>query len=158
MRATRFNHVSIPASDTSASVRFYVELFAMQELPTPIFSGLPVRWLRLGDQQLHVFESAKTAHHAQHFALDVDDFEAFYWHAKELDVFDADVFGSHLRHHPAGWVQLYLRDPFGNLVEVNWPDAGSLSEALLAESVDLDESVPQAGAAAIATLYPAEGA
>jgi YD repeat-containing protein len=151
--ATRFNHVSIPTTDLDASARFYVELFGLRELPAPLFGGLPVRWLEAGGQQLHLFQSDAGAHREQHFAFDVDDFEALYRRVRELGLLDAETFGAHLRRHPAGWLQLYLRDPSGNLIEVNWPDASTLSEELLADSVDLDELVPQAGAAATATLY-----
>jgi catechol 2,3-dioxygenase-like lactoylglutathione lyase family enzyme len=151
----RFNHVSIPSSDLDASVRFYVEVFGLHEVPAPLFGGLPVRWLQAGDRQLHLFHSEVEAHPEQHLSFDVDDFEAFYWNVRERGITDAETFGSHLRRHPAGWLQLYLRDPCGNLIEVNWPDADVLSDELLAESVDLDELVPQAGAAATATLYTA---
>ena len=36
-------------------MRFYEELFGMERLPTPNF-GLKIRWLGLGDQQLHLFD------------------------------------------------------------------------------------------------------
>ena len=124
MRATRINHVSIFANDLEESARFYEELFGAERLPTAKFPQGRVLWLKLGEQQLHLFESDDddpTMHH--HFGLDVDDFDAVYAKAKELGVLDTDAFGSPLRSHPAGWVQLYLRDPAGNLVEVDWPDA-----------------------------------
>jgi len=55
MRATRFNHVSVHARNLGHSVRFYVDVFGMERLPTYTFA-LPVRYVRLGDLQLHVFE------------------------------------------------------------------------------------------------------
>ena len=55
--------------------------------------------------------------------------------------------------HPAGWVQLYLRDPAGNLVEVDWPDASTLSPETRAEMTQLESVVHQEGDAAAATLY-----
>jgi YD repeat-containing protein len=54
--------------------------------------------------------------------------------------------------HPAGWVQLYLRDPAGNLVEVDWPDQATLSPETLADATELDG---QEGEAATATLFTA---
>ena len=54
MRARGFTHVSISATDLEESVRFYEAFFAMEEVPSPDFSG-PVRWLRVGDLQLHLF-------------------------------------------------------------------------------------------------------
>jgi len=55
MPATNLNHASVCATDLEASTRFYVELFGMEELPTPNF-GFPVRWLRVGEHQFHIFE------------------------------------------------------------------------------------------------------
>jgi hypothetical protein len=90
-------------------------------------------------------------HH--HFGFDVDDFDAVYARAKELGVLDGDAFGTPLRSHPAGWVQLYLRDPAGNLLEVDCPDATALAPSTLADVVPLESTAPQEGEAALATLY-----
>jgi hypothetical protein len=60
-----------------------MDLFGMDRLPSPNFSQ-PVAWLRLGEQQLHLFESESPAPRSHHFALDVDDFEVAYRKAKEL--------------------------------------------------------------------------
>jgi lactoylglutathione lyase len=154
MRATRINHVSIFATDLEESARFYEKLFGAERLPTAKFPQGPVLWLKLGDQQLHLFESARnepTLRH--HFGMDVDDFEAVYEKAKGLGVLDTDAFGASLRGHPMGWVQMYLRDPAGNLVEVDWPDASTLDPALLAEMTPLESTARQVGQAAEATLY-----
>jgi YD repeat-containing protein len=155
MRATRINHVSIVADDLDESARFYEELFGMTRLPTPKFTQ-PVQWLRLGEQQLHLFESDEDAPTPrQHVSFDVVDFDAVYAKAKEMGILDTRAFGSPLRTHPAGWVQLYLRDPAGNLLEVDWPDATTLSPDTLADALSLEESVEQVGDAARATLYHA---
>jgi YD repeat-containing protein len=154
MRATRVNHVSIYARDLEESARFYEELFGAQRLPTAMFPQGRVLWLALGGQQLHLFESDDddpTLHH--HFGIDVDDFDAVYARAKALGVLDTVAFGAPLRSHPAGWVQLYLRDPAGNLVEVDWPDASTLAPDTRAELLPLERTVPQEGEAAEATLY-----
>jgi catechol 2,3-dioxygenase-like lactoylglutathione lyase family enzyme len=154
MRATRVNHVSIFANDLEESARFYTELFGAERLPTAKFPQGRVLWLKLGDQQLHLFESDDddpTMHH--HFGMDVDDFDAVYAKAKELGVLDTEAFGTPLRSHPSGWVQLYLRDPAGNLIEVDCPDVSTLDEATLADVIGLETSIAQDGDAARATLY-----
>lgn len=147
--------MSVHAVDMEESIRFYTELFGMERLPSPNFDH-PVEWLRLGDQQLHLFlrEDSKAAPAFHHLALDVDDFDAVYAKAKELGILSSDAFGASLRGHPTGWVQLYLRDPAGNLVEVDWPDASTLSPETLAEMTPL---ASQEGAAAVATLYHSTG-
>ena len=57
MKATGLNHVSITAPDLEASIRFYTQVFGMEELPAPKFAGQAVAWLRLGDQQLHLMSA-----------------------------------------------------------------------------------------------------
>ena len=155
MRAVRFNHVSIHADDLEASTRFYEELFGMEPIPTPAFRQR-VRWLALGDQQLHLFlrEGTEPPRH-HHIGLDVDDFEAVYAKVKERGLLDGETWDHPLRVHPTGWVQMYLRDPAGNLVEVDWPDASTLDPALAAELHPLEDDAPQTGEAARATLYHA---
>ena len=131
MRATGFTHVSIGATDLEESVRFYRDFFGMEEVPSPDFSG-PVRWLRVGGLQLHLFLDDSPAPERHHFALDVDDFEAAYRKAEELGVRDGDRFST-VRELPDGAVQMYLRDPSGNLVEVNWPDVNTLDREVIPE-------------------------
>jgi YD repeat-containing protein len=151
MRASRINHVSIVANDLEESARFYEELFGMERVPTAKFAQ-PVLWLRLGEQQLHLFirQDGKPML-GQHFGMDVDDFDAVHAKAKELGILDTGTFGASMRSHPSGWVQMYLRDPAGNLVEVDWPDASTLAPETLAHVTLLDK--PQEGEAATATLY-----
>ena len=88
-----------------------------------------------------------------HFGVDVDDFEAVYLKAKELGVLDSSAWGSPVREHPTGWVQMYVRDPAGNLIEVDWPDASSLDRSVVTDIRRLEDDVPQTGDAVAATLY-----
>jgi catechol 2,3-dioxygenase-like lactoylglutathione lyase family enzyme len=153
MPATRINHVSIVADDLEESARFYEELFGMERIPTAKFSS-PVLWLRLGEQQLHLFtsdEDPPTPRH--HLGIDVDDFEAVYVKAKAMGLLDSQTFGPPIREHPAGWVQMYIRDPARNLVEIDWPDATVLDRSVVTEISKLEDDVEQTGESARATLY-----
>jgi len=151
--ALRINHVSIHANDLEESARFYGELFGMRRIPTASFRQ-PVLWLALGDQQLHLFlRDDVEAPRAHHVAIDVDDFVAVYREAKQRGVLDGDTWAERARYHPAGWVQMYIRDPAGNLVEVDWPDVSTLDPEIVAELAQLEDSVPQEGEACEATLY-----
>jgi lactoylglutathione lyase len=139
-----------------ASLRFYIEVFGMERLPSPNFAQ-HVEWLRLGEQQLHLFKSESPAPRSHHFALDVDDFEAAYLKAKELDLLDADAFGASVRELPGGAVQMYLRDPAGNLVEVDWPDISTLDRDIVTDISRVADERPQTGEAAQARLYHGVG-
>jgi lactoylglutathione lyase len=50
-------------------------------------------------------------------------------------------------------VQMYLRDPAGNLVEIDWPDASTLDRSIITDIRRLDDEIPQTGSARGATLY-----
>jgi lactoylglutathione lyase len=132
MRATGFTHVSIGAKDVEESARFYRDFFGMEEVPAPEFSG-PVRWLRVGGLQLHLFHDEGPAPAGHHFALDVDDFEEAFRRAAEAGVRVESGNYSTVRELPDGAVQMYLRDPSGNLVEVNWRDVDTLDRGVIGE-------------------------
>ena len=134
------------------SLRFYTEVFGMERVPSPDF-GLHVEWLRLGQQQLHLFKRDTPAPEFHHIALDVDDFQAAYLKAKELGLLDEGAFGASVRELPDGAVQMYIRDPAGNLVEVDWPDVSTLDRSIVTDIRRLDDEIPQTGSARDATLY-----
>jgi hypothetical protein len=50
-------------------------------------------------------------------------------------------------------VQMYLRDPAGNLVEVNWPDARTLDARIREALIPLSATIHQTEDALRATLY-----
>lgn len=150
--SANLNHVSLNVRDLERSTRFYVELFGMEPVPTPNF-GFPVRWLRVGDLQLHLFERPDDPPRHHHVALAVDDFPAFYRRAEKLDIFDRDAFGHHFFELPGDVAQLYVRDPGGNLVEVDAPGASALPESLRASLRRLEDVHPQDEENRRATLF-----
>jgi lactoylglutathione lyase len=155
--ATRINHVSVHANDLDESARFYEEMFEMKRIPAPNFPETSVVWLILGEQQLHLFRRDAEAPEGHHFGLDVEDFAAVYRRAKERGLLSTNApAGRPIRMHPAGWVQMYLRDPSGNLVEVDCPDVRALPDDLQTEIPNLDDDKPQVGDERTATLYTAE--
>jgi len=152
MRATRFNHLSISARNLEESVLFYEEMFGLERIATYDF-GFKTRYLRCGPQQLHIFELEDSVPVRQHFAFDVDDFEAVYRAAKARGVLEHATFHNCMYELPDGAVQMYLRDPAGHLVEVDWPDVSTLDRSALPELKKLNDRVPQTGEALEATLY-----
>jgi lactoylglutathione lyase len=128
--ALRVNHVSVHAADLDASEAFYAELFGLTRIPTPDF-GFPVRWFKVGDTQLHLFNRAVDAPSTHHFAFTVDDLAEVYRKAKAIDALDRPE----VRRLPDGSAQMYLRDPSGNLVECNAADADSLDRSVVGELV-----------------------
>jgi catechol 2,3-dioxygenase-like lactoylglutathione lyase family enzyme len=142
MSATRVNHVSVHAPDLATSVAWYEDLFGARRIPTPNF-GMPVQWLAFGDTQVHLFQRATDAPSHHHFAFAVADFPAVYRRAGELGAYDHDAFGHHFYELPGDTAQLYLRDPGGNLVEVDAPVLSELPEDILADRKRLADVRPQ---------------
>jgi catechol 2,3-dioxygenase-like lactoylglutathione lyase family enzyme len=152
LRATSFNHVSVHAVDLEESVRFYTEVLGMERIPTYTFA-FPVQYLRLGDLQLHLFQRDTPAPQFHHIGIDIDDFEAAYLKAKELGIHDSEAFFSDIYELPDGSVQMYIRDPSGNLVELDWPDVTTLDRSVLPDFKKLADTVEQTPEGLRSTLY-----
>lgn len=142
MRTSGINHVSIHADDLDASVRFYVELLDAIPLDTPNF-GLPVQWLALGESQLHLFERTADPQRNHHFGITVEDLEPVFRRAEAMGAFDRETNRHHLIELPGDVAQTYVRDPAGNLMEIDTPGASRLPEELRAQMKRLDELYPQ---------------
>ena len=139
-RAVGLNHVSVVARDLEESVRFYVDVLGLEPLPTPDF-GFPVQWLRAGSLQVHLFERPDPPPTYAHFALEVDDVVALYERARAAGALDAS-FGYTIAELPGGEAQLYVRDPAGNLLELDHPD-GAAARQRIPEMIVLAERRPQ---------------
>ena len=151
----RINHVSVNARDLQESVDFYVDLLGAERIATPNF-GIPVQWLALGRTQLHLFERdlKPTSHH--HLGITVDDLEPVYRAAERRGAFDDEAFRNRLVELPGDVVQLYVRDPAGNLVEIDHHGADRLPEDLRARLKGLWDFNPQDDAQMSARLFVPE--
>ena len=154
MGAIGFNHVNVSVDDIDAAVAFYEDVLDLERIPS-INSTAPGAWFRVGDAQLHLTERGGPGPEVHHFAVTVDDFPAVYDRAVDRDALD-DTFGAALYEFPDGAVQLYLRDPAGNLLECDWPDVTTLPERIRERVTTREErvGVAQTGEAAAATLFP----
>lgn len=140
--STRINHVSVNARDLAESVRFYSELLGAEEIPTPNF-GIPVQWLAVGTTQLHLFERDLQPTSYHHLGITVEDLEPAYRAAERWDAFEDAAFGNRLVELPGDVVQLYVRDPAGNLVEIDQAGVDRLPADLRARLKGLWEFNPQ---------------
>jgi len=153
MKALSLNHLSISSIDVEESVRFYTEMFGMTTVDTYTFA-FPTQYLRLGDLQLHIFQREKTdAPPFHHLAFNVDDLESAWIMARDLGLLDTTAFFSPIYELPDGTVQVYLRDPGGNLVELDWPDVTTLDRRVFGDIPKLADDVVQTEEGLRATLY-----
>lgn len=116
MKLGGVHHVSINVHDAEVTGRFYTDVLGLETLPRPNF---PFRglWLRAGAQEIHLIEVAgHRAPEGQHFAFRVDDIEAVC-----AALTSRGVSVSAPRDVPGAGRQAFLRDPSGNLLELNQP-------------------------------------
>src|SRR3954453_23009335 len=152
MKVTGFNHLSIGTRNLAESVKFYETVLGMQTIPSYNF-GFKTKYLRCGDLQLHIFELEDKIPFYQHFAVDVDDFHAAYDAAKAIGALDSSAFRNPVNELPDGCVQMYLRDPSGNLIEIDWPDVETLDPSGIPEMKLLTEFAEQNEEGLAASLY-----
>ena len=111
------HHVSIPVlpGELEAGREFYSLALGLEEIPPPNeFAPGRVVWFRLGERELHLFKEADANRplSERHLALEVDDLDAvrtrFAAHGVAIE--EADP----IHNRP----RLYVRDPFGNKLEI----------------------------------------
>ena len=111
------HHVSVNVGDVDAALDFYVGTLGLVPRTDRPELGFPGAWLDAGDQQVHLVGGSAPSDQGQHFALGVDD----------LDAAIAELRGLGVRVSRAVVVgtgrQAFLRDPAGNLVELQQPAA-----------------------------------
>ena len=116
MKLAGVHHVSLNEHDAELTGRFYTEVLGLEVLPRPDFpfKGL---WLRAGAQELHLIEVENhRVPGGEHFAFRVDDVDAV---CRELA--ERGVKVSKPMEVPGAGRQAFLRDPSGNLLELNQP-------------------------------------
>jgi catechol 2,3-dioxygenase-like lactoylglutathione lyase family enzyme len=120
MKTLQLNHVAIHISDVARSVTFYRDVLRLTPIPRPAFS-FPGAWFQLGvDQELHLIGDpqypAVAQHRANHYALLIDDVDAWEAHLRSQSVPHQPR-----RIRPDGAYQIFLTDPDGHFIELCTP-------------------------------------
>jgi catechol 2,3-dioxygenase-like lactoylglutathione lyase family enzyme len=127
------HHIAIKTLDLEATNRFYIDVLGMKEVVRPPFD-FPGSWLNMGNTMIHVFAGyaakdkdgefhpgAAAVDHISIMARDFDGFKKIFaerrlpW--RELDQPVAKL-----------W-QLFVHDPSGILIELNFPVAAESASA-----------------------------
>lgn len=116
MKPAGIHHVSIMTPDVESARRFYLEDLGLTERTDRPDFGIGGAWLDCGEQQVHLVEGAVPTEAGQHFAVRVDDLDAV---VAELRAKGHDV---REPFHTGVGRQTTVRDPAGNVVELNQPD------------------------------------
>ncbi len=110
---TGVQHVSINVDDTEAALAFYVEGLGLTPIPRPDI-GIAGAWLIAPNGvQVHLIELPGGGNPNNHFALDVVDIDAAIAAVRE-----AGIEAGNWNDIGTGR-QVFLRDPSGNIVELN---------------------------------------
>lgn len=117
MKPTAVHHVAICVRDLDEAVRFYTDVLGFSVMAGRPAAFGPGAWLESGDAQVHLMVADDRPPALAHFALRVDDIEAAVGAiaAKGVAVDRAP-------HTPGAGRQAFLRDPSGNLIELNQPE------------------------------------
>jgi lactoylglutathione lyase len=128
------NHLAVPVDDIDRAAAFYEDWFGATVVPSPRFT-IPVAWVVLGDVQVHLVQRPDRTSGAYHFGVAIESreqFEALYWRADREGIFERETFEHHLYEATGGVVQLYVRDPSGNIVECDYADVDDLDPEIAA--------------------------
>jgi glyoxylase I family protein len=125
------DHVSVAVTDLERSRRFYRDVLGLTEVERPAYP-VPGVWFQLERGMVHLSvvehpienRDGPIDSRESHFALRIDDFAGRLESLRALG-YDESAEGALLiqvnPYTVAGVAQIYLRDPDGNLVELNAP-------------------------------------
>jgi len=110
-------HVNVNVDDLDAAIPFYRDVLGLPLDETPE-QGFRSQFFRVGaTQQIHMNEMRDERQFRGHFCLVVPDFMGVFARAKAGNAIDIAPWGK-VRQLPNGKMQLFVRDPSGNLIEI----------------------------------------
>lgn len=120
IRVKAVNHVTLIVDDLEKARDFYSNILNLEELPALDFD-YPVMFYKINDtQQLHLTEWHDTPSFRGHVALQVEDFTECFLKFKAMGIIDTTPWGK-VRQLRDGTMQMFIRDPAGNLIEISDP-------------------------------------
>lgn len=135
------HHVALIVTDLEEACRFYEEEFGLEPLPAFKFD-FPAAFYRLNEtQQLHLTEWEDDRFSFRgHVCFQVDDFDSLFHRFKAQGRIDTRPWGK-VRRLPDRTMQMFVRDPSGNLLEITAPPHVPIDPAIL-DDEELVESQP----------------
>jgi lactoylglutathione lyase len=126
-------HINILVDDLDRGVAFYRDLIGLELDVTPDLD-FPAQFFKFdGVQQIHLNEFVDERPFRAHFCIVVDDFNRVFRRMKKAGAIDNDPWGK-VRRLPSGAMQMFCRDPSGNLVEIASRPADVIDDDILGDS------------------------
>lgn len=117
-KALKINHVTLIVDNLEKAGHFYQHELGLEPLAAFRFD-YPVMFFKFNDeQQLHISEWEDKTSFRGHVCVQVDDFNSLFFRMKALNIIDINPWGK-VRKLPDGAMQMFVRDPAGNLVEIS---------------------------------------
>lgn len=134
MKVKQIQHVNLIVSDLEKCREFYTNVMGLEELPALKFD-YPVQFYKLNEsQELHLSEWEDTTSFRAHLCFEVEDFNAAFFKFKELGVIDIKPWGK-ARKLTNGKMQMFVRDPSGNLLEITHYDTGDVAPEIFEDEL-----------------------
>ena len=136
-KVTTINHVTLIVNQLETAVTFYEEEMGLEVIPA-FMLDYPTAFFKINEtQQLHLTEWEDVHSFRGHVCMVVNDFNPIYWRAKELGIIDTKPWGK-ARRLPEGVMQLFIRDPSGNLLEISSHPGYKIDPAILEDDLYAD--------------------
>lgn len=125
MNVKNINHITLIVDNLEKCRDFYTNVLGLEELPAFNFD-YPVQFYKINDhQQLHLSEWKDAPSFRGHTCIEVDDFNEAFQKFKKLGCIDIKPWGK-VRQIAGGAMQMFVRDPSGNLLEISHPDSSTV--------------------------------
>ncbi len=156
MEIAAIHHVALVVDNLERAHDFYTTVLGLEELPAFGFD-YPTQFYRINEtQQLHITEWPDQTSFRGHVCLALTSFDEAFDRCKRLGIIDTAPWGNP-HHMPDGSIQVFVRDPSGNLIELSY--RGAVSPTVLADPM-IEEGTyvsgrndPRGGRDPHATLY-----
>jgi catechol 2,3-dioxygenase-like lactoylglutathione lyase family enzyme len=134
MKVKQINHVALIVENLESCRDFYTNVLGLEELPAFPFD-YPVQFYKINEnQQLHLTEWKDAISFRGHLCFVVDDFNEAFHKFKALDIIDTAPWGK-VRKLKGGAMQMFIRDPSGNLIEISHPDASTVDPQIFKDEL-----------------------
>ncbi|NLR60333.1 glyoxalase [Chitinophaga polysaccharea] len=133
-KALKINHVTLIVDNLEKAGAFYQHELGLTPLAAFRFD-YPVMFFKFNEeQQLHISEWEDKTSFRGHICVQVDDFNSIFFRMKELNAIDIHPWGK-VRKLPDGAMQMFVRDPAGNLVEISSKPGDDIDSRIMADEL-----------------------
>lgn len=133
-KALKINHVTLIVKNLEEAGEFYEKDMGLEVLPAFNFD-YPVLFFKFNEeQQLHLSEWEDKSSFRGHVAIQVDDWNTMFWNFKKKGIIDIEPWGK-VRRLPDGAMQMFVRDPSDNLVEITSDPSDDIDKAIFEDEL-----------------------